>query len=198
MDVWDRRLLTVQATGRVGIGTAAPRAQLHVVGLGVISDGDGYAVPNNRMAKGSLTIGSLTTSFGGGVSWTPNTAGLLLETAANTEIAVHDSLTRVASIVYYEGESANRLTIGRDMGCGPISTVAVNGNLGAGTATPASTASRQRRCHRDRRCQLGSQLAAGRSGRQHRAGGDGFNGRCGNTIHRLPFRGAEAGLTTSA
>jgi hypothetical protein len=28
------------------------------------------------------------------------------------------------------------LTIGRDMGWGPISTVAVNGNLGAGTATP--------------------------------------------------------------
>jgi hypothetical protein len=83
-----------------------------------------------------LTLGSLTSSFGGGTSWNANMAGLLLETAANTEIAVHDSNTRLASIVYYEGDATNRLTIGRDMGWGPISTVAVNGNLGAGTATP--------------------------------------------------------------
>jgi hypothetical protein len=110
-------LLTVHSAGSVGIG-------------------DCWAVVNNRMARGSLTIGSVTSNFGGGTSWNANTAGLLLETASNTEIAVHDAGTRVASMVYYEGEATNRLTIGRDMGWGPISTVAVNGNLGAGTATP--------------------------------------------------------------
>ena len=129
-------LLTVHSAGRVGIGTATPRAQLHVVGVGLISDGDGALVPGNRMARGSLTLGSLTSSFGGGTSWNSNMAGLLLETAANTEIAVHDSNTRIASMLYYEGEGINRLTIGRDMGWGPISTVAVNGNLGAGLAAP--------------------------------------------------------------
>ena len=106
--------------GKIGVGVATPRAQLHVNGVGLVSDGDGYAVPNGRMAKGSLTIGSLTSSFGGGNGWTANTAGLLLETVANTEIAVHDSGQRVASIVYYEGEGTNRLTIGRDMGGAPF------------------------------------------------------------------------------
>jgi len=129
-------LLTVQSSGNVGIGTSAPRARLHVRGIGLISDADGGAVPNNHMASGSLTIGSLTASFGGGSSWNANTAGLMLETAANTEIAVHDSMTRVASIVYYEGEGFNRFTIGRDMGWGAISTVAINGNVGIGTSGP--------------------------------------------------------------
>src|SRR5262249_53877378 len=109
-------LLTVQPSGNVGIGTSAPRAQLHVRGIGLLSDGDGGPVADNHMARGSLTIGSLTASFGGGWSWNPNTAGLMLETTANTEIAVHDSLTRLASIVYYEGKGVNRFTIGRDMG----------------------------------------------------------------------------------
>jgi hypothetical protein len=126
--------LTIAAAGEVGIGTSAPKAAFHVNGIGLVSDGDGYAVPNNRMARGSLTIGSLTASFGGGTSWNSNTAGLLLETLANTEIAVHDSGTRLASVVYYEGEATNRLTIGRDMGWGPISSVVVGGALHAGSS----------------------------------------------------------------
>lgn len=93
-------------------------------------------MPNNKMANGSLTIGSLTGSFGGGRGSTSNTAGLLLETAANTEIAVHDSMHRVASMLYYEGDAANRLTIGRDMGWGAISQVNINGNVRIGTASP--------------------------------------------------------------
>ena len=83
--------------GRVGIATSSPKAALHVVGAALVSDGDGYAVPNNRMATGSLTIGSLTANFGGGTGWNANTAGLLLETLDDTEIAIHDTGTRVAS-----------------------------------------------------------------------------------------------------
>ncbi len=78
-----------------------------------------------------MTIGGITTNYGGGNGWNANTAGLLLETQTNTEIAVHDSGTRVASLLYYEGDAANRITIGRDMGWGPISTVAVAGYLAA-------------------------------------------------------------------
>jgi hypothetical protein len=122
--------------GNLGVKTA-PRVPLHVVGAALISDGDGYAAANGRMAKGSLTIGSITANFGGGNSWNANTAGLLLETAANTEIAVHDAGTRITSLMYYEGDATNRITIGRDMGWGTVATVALNGNVGIGTNAPA-------------------------------------------------------------
>jgi hypothetical protein len=119
--------------GALGIGTTAPKAPLHVVGPALVSDGDGWAVANGKMAKGSLTIGSFTSSFGGGNNWTANTAGLLMETAASTEIAVHHAHTRVASIAHYNN---NTLTIGRDMGWGPIGNVVMNGNVGVGVPAP--------------------------------------------------------------
>jgi hypothetical protein len=110
--------------GALGVGTAAPKAPLHVVGAALVSDGDGFAVLNSKMAKGSLTIGSVASSFGGGNGWTANTAGLMMETAASTEIAVHHSGARIASIAHYNN---NTLTIGRDMGWGPIGSVAIGG-----------------------------------------------------------------------
>ena len=112
--------------GALGIGTTAPKAPLHVVGPALVSDGDGFAVLNGKMAKGSLTIGSVASSFGGGTGWNVNTAGLMMETAASTEIAVHHSGTRIASIVQYNN---NTLTIGRNMGWGPIGSVVLNGNV---------------------------------------------------------------------
>ena len=112
--------------GALGIGTTAPKAPLHVVGPALISDGDGFAVKDGKMAKGSLTIGSIASSFGGGTGWNANTAGLMMETAASTEIAVHHSGTRIASIVQYNN---NTLTIGRNMGWGPIGSVVLNGNV---------------------------------------------------------------------
>ena len=121
--------------GALGIGTTAPKAPLHVVGPALISDGDGLAVTNGKMAKGSLTIGSIASSFGGGNGWTANTAGLMMETAASTEIAVHHSGARIASIAHYNN---NTLTIGRDMGWGPIANVVTNGNLGVGVPAPGS------------------------------------------------------------
>jgi hypothetical protein len=52
-----------------------------------------------------------------------------MECADNTEIAVHDSGNRLASLMYYEGGGTNKITIGRDMGWGSISNVSINGNI---------------------------------------------------------------------
>ena len=118
----------------VGIGTIAPAGKLEVNGTAVISDGNSFATGKNFMAAGSLTVGSINANYGGGSNWNSSTAGLLLETSANTEIAVHDSKTRVASLMYYEGDAANRITIGRDMGWGAISRLTVNGGIAAGNS----------------------------------------------------------------
>jgi hypothetical protein len=40
----------------------------------------------------------------------------MLECLNNTEIAVHDHGQRLASLMYYEGDTINRITIGRNMG----------------------------------------------------------------------------------
>lgn len=91
--------------------------------------GAGNSPSAGRMAPGSLVIGNTGSSFGGGRNWNGNTAGLLLETSANTEIAVFDSNQRLASLAYYEGDAANRITLGRDMGWGAISEVAIPSKL---------------------------------------------------------------------
>jgi hypothetical protein len=92
---------------------------LNVVG------GQGYAVDNNHMSAGSLTIGSVTQNYGGGSYWTTNTAGFMMECLNSTEIAVHDANDRIASFMYYSG---NTFTIGRDMGYGK-SNVSIGGYL---------------------------------------------------------------------
>jgi hypothetical protein len=128
------------ATGNVGIGTTTPCAKLQITGNVSITSAEGqnYACKNNFMAAGSLTIGGIDRNYGGGTSWNNNTAGLLLETLDNTEIAIHDSGLRVASFMYYESAN-NRFTIGRDMGWGAISTVNVQGGLQvSGCFTPSS------------------------------------------------------------
>lgn len=71
---------------------------------------------NKDMIAGSLTIGSHSNSYGSGNG---NTAGLLLTTAANTEIAVNEHNKRIASLMYYQGNGLNRITIGRDIGHNP-------------------------------------------------------------------------------
>jgi len=124
--------------GRVGVGTETPLVRLDVQGAANVWGGARYAVSNGYMAQGSLTLGNVNANFGGGSGWSGNTAGLMLEASDNTEIAVHDYGTRLASFMFFEGASANRLTIGRDMGFGAISTVNINGNVGIGTNAPAA------------------------------------------------------------
>ncbi|MCB9336652.1 MAG: tail fiber domain-containing protein [Lewinellaceae bacterium] len=112
--------------GNVGIGVSAPGSKLEVNGRSNIHDGHPYACPTGYMATGSLTIGDTNKDFGGGTSqWNSNTAGLLLETLNNTEIAIHDQANRVVSALYYAGGNTNSLTIGRDMGWGAISKVGI-------------------------------------------------------------------------
>ena len=122
---------SILVAGRAGIGTLSPRMSLDVVGGAMISDGTDYAGSNGRMQKGSLALGSISASFGGGSGWNSNMAGLLLETVSDTEIAVHDSGNRVASLLYYQGDDSNRITIGRDMGWGPIGQIVAIGALQA-------------------------------------------------------------------
>jgi hypothetical protein len=109
--------------------------KLEVNGAAIISSGDRSNM-RKHMSAGSLTLGSINKDYGGGNQWSENTAGLLLETLNNTEIAVHDAGKRVASLMYYVGDASNRITIGRDMGWGAIKEVVLNGNVGIGTTSP--------------------------------------------------------------
>lgn len=97
-------------------------SRLSISASGAINIWDGqnrHAVPNNNMLPGSLTIGSTNRNYGGGNNWNSNTAGLLFECSDNTEIAIHDANTRLASLFYYES-SPHRVTWGRNMGWGII------------------------------------------------------------------------------
>ena len=123
--------IALMPSGNVGVGTTTPCAKLQITGNVSITSAEGqnYACKNNFMAAGSLTIGGIDRNYGGGTTkWNNSTAGLLLETLENTEIAVHDDSIRLASFMYYEGAN-NSFTIGRDMGWGAISTVNVQGSL---------------------------------------------------------------------
>jgi hypothetical protein len=63
---------------------------------------------------GSLTIGNINQNYGGGNQWNSSTAGLMLECADATEIAVHDSGASIHSLMYYS--TNGNITIGRNMG----------------------------------------------------------------------------------
>ncbi len=47
----------------------------------------------------------------------------MFECLKNREIAVQNASKRVASLIYYEGDLVNRITIGRNMGWDAISNI---------------------------------------------------------------------------
>jgi hypothetical protein len=95
---------------------------VHCVGVHLDTRGT-YAVQQGYMGSRTITLGDNNLNYGGGSGWNTNTAALMFECADNTEIAVHDSGTRIASLMYFEGSSTHRITIGRDMGWGAIGEV---------------------------------------------------------------------------
>jgi hypothetical protein len=115
------------------------------LGLLGVSAGNPFAIPNNYMASGSLTIGDVDINYGGGTTlWSTNTAGLMMECLANTEIAIHDGGNRVASFMYFQGDAVNTFTIGRDMGWGLTPLIVAgrlqcNDNVGIGMNNPLSS-----------------------------------------------------------
>jgi hypothetical protein len=82
--------MRILANGNVGIGTNNPNCKLDIRGVVNITNTNPFAVPNNYMANGSLTFGDTLLNYGNGTNWTTNTAGLLMECADNTEIAIYD------------------------------------------------------------------------------------------------------------
>ena len=105
-------------SNQVGIGHSTPICTLDVFGgRANIWTGTRFAVPNNYMSAGSLTIGSITQTYGGTNNWSANTAGLMMETNMDTEICCHHSGNSVNSLLYYEGNS-RRIFIGAGMGWG--------------------------------------------------------------------------------
>ncbi len=94
---------TTKINGYLGIGITNPSlnplCRLDVQGIANIKGVSPYAVPNNMMTPGSLCIGSIDTNYGYATGWSTNTAGIMMECSNITEICVHDSGTRVASLL---------------------------------------------------------------------------------------------------
>jgi hypothetical protein len=101
---------------------------------GIANFHNGSPLDITYMQSGSLVIGGTNANYVGGFytagAWSgTNTAGLLMECLDNTEIVVHDANNRLASLMYYEGGSNNKITIGRNMGWTAISSVDFNGTV---------------------------------------------------------------------
>ena len=75
-----------------------------------------YSAYNNQLLPGALSIGNLTTNYGGAAGWSTNTAGLLMECLNNTEIVILDSGEYLISALYYVGGSSKYIEYGRAMG----------------------------------------------------------------------------------
>jgi len=134
-------LFTVRNSGNVGIGgVTAPASKLEVKGVVGVNDGTKYALSNNTLASGALSIGSISQSYGGGATWSANTAGLIMETLSDTEIVVHDYNDNLHSLGYFtgaQGTPANTYTMGRNIGYGILPKMSIMANnFGIGTNTP--------------------------------------------------------------
>jgi hypothetical protein len=121
--------MIINTEGNIGINTSIPKCKLDINGVVNIHDGNRWAVTKaNAMTGGSLIIGSTTSNYGGktGGLESSNIACLLMECLDTTEIAVHDNVNKIVSLMYY---NANTITIGRNMGENTISKVYFSSNI---------------------------------------------------------------------
>jgi hypothetical protein len=104
--------------------------RMRIYNNGAVSiQGTGNWAIATGMTAGSLTIGNITQNYGEQSGAVANMAGLMMERADNTEIAVHDSGASIHSFMRYT--TNGNFTIGRNMGHG-IANVNIAGNLSVG------------------------------------------------------------------
>ena len=116
-----------QLTFGTANGNTLPTERMKIYNNGSVGiQNNGYAIPNNYMSAGSLTIGNHSDNYGGGQNWTTNTAGLLMECADNTEIAIHDSGVSIHSFMRYT--TNGNIRMGRNMGYG-VANITMSGYL---------------------------------------------------------------------
>ncbi len=116
--ITERMRLTNNGILALNITNPNANGRLQVRGKVNFHAGNPFAIVNNYMQDGSLTIGDQNLNYGGGVNYNTNIAGLLLECADNTEIAVNDTGSRISSLIYFSGGGNYYHEYGRNMGWG--------------------------------------------------------------------------------
>ena len=107
-------------------GNALPTERMRINNNGNVAiQSVGQGIGPVHMAAGSLCIGNTNQNYGNGNVWNSSTAGLLMECADVTEMAVHDAGNSVHSFMLYSGST---FFMGRDMGWGNA-TIYVRGNF---------------------------------------------------------------------
>lgn len=127
------RLIANYATGKINIPYG-----LDVGGIANIHAGTPFVVPNGKVKSGSLVIGDITQNYGFEGDWgtTTNAGGLVMECNNNTEIVVHDSGTKLQSLISYNGtgDTNGLIEIGKSaLGFNQIGSIKMYGNVGIGT-----------------------------------------------------------------
>lgn len=126
------QIVVSASTGSITISLPSTIQLVDRVSIG--SDGGKYW---GGMPKGSLELGNTGANFYYSGGWSGSMgAGILANCADRFEWVIHDSGTRLASPMYYEGET-NKIYIGRDLGWGATPTV-IQSNLTVGSHTLSS------------------------------------------------------------
>ena len=107
-------------------GNALPTERMRINSNGNVAiQSVGQGIGSGSLSAGSLAIGNTNQNYGNCNLWNANTAGLLMECADVTEMAVHDAGNVVHSFMLYQN---NTFFMGRNVGWGNA-TIYVRGNF---------------------------------------------------------------------